>query len=482
MPVESAVPQSPGWWLRRLGRRLAEDRDRLDMLWSYYSGRHPLPQVPGLRNEEYQRWMRNARANWVELVVESLRERLAVVGFRVGDEGPEGDREADTIWQRNQLDAESGLVHQAALVFGRAYVLVGVDPYGTGRQALVTPEHPTEAVTEGTPGHPRRRAAGLKVWRDDWTGRYRASLYLPEAIYQFTSDKDNVTWLTGDQKLVPWTLDTQMPNPFGAVPLVPFRNKRTMLTEGSGEFESVIDIQDRINASLINLISAMRYGAFRQRWAVGLETDKDPITGQNIEPFKLDIRKLWSVPATDVTFGEFTETRLEGYIQAAREGVKDLAAITRTPPHYLLGEVVNATGDALKAAETGLVSKALDRQTHWGESWEEVMRLAGKVEGIPALADSDSSETLWRDPESRSMAELADAALKLKTIGFPFRNLAARMGETPQEIERMVADKAAEDLLRPQPPMLPQFQAPGQQPALPPGQQPDEEQNAQAQR
>jgi hypothetical protein len=38
----------------------------------------------------------------------------------------------------------------------------------------------------------------------------------------------------------------------------------------------------------------MKYGAFRQRWAAGLEVDEDPITGQKIQPFKLDIKSLWT--------------------------------------------------------------------------------------------------------------------------------------------------------------------------------------------
>jgi hypothetical protein len=122
--------------------------------------------------------------------------------------------------------------------------------------------------------------------------------------------------------------------------------------------------------------------------------------------------------------------------------VQDLAAISRTPPHYLIGAVVNVSGDALKAAETGLVSKVRDRQRNFGESWEQTMRLAFRVLGDEAKAKAFTAETIWRDPESRSVAELADAAVKKSTAGVPWRQRMEDMQYTPTQIARMEVDRA----------------------------------------
>jgi hypothetical protein len=236
------------------------------------------------------------------------------------------------------------------------------------------------------------------------------------------------------------------PNPLGVVPLVPFINRRNRRPEGFAEHEDVLSIQNRINLSLINLIAAMKYGAFRQRYAAGLEVDEDPITGKAIEPFKLDIRKLWTTADPDVRFGEFEATDLRPYIAAVESAVQDLAAISRTPPHYLLGQVVNVSGDALKAAETGLVSKVRDRQRNFGESWEAVMRLSFKILGDEQRANAYDAETVWRDPESRTVSELADAAVKKQAAGVPWRQRMEDLGYTPAEIARMDVDRASDAL------------------------------------
>src|SRR5690606_33167991 len=59
-----------------------------------------------------------------------------------------------------------------------------------------------------------------------------------------------------------------------------------------------------------------------------------------------------------------------------------------------------------------------------------------------ALAKGDESlaravaggRVLWADAESRSQAQLSDALMKLKQIGFPFEFLALRFGLTPTEV------------------------------------------------
>jgi hypothetical protein len=282
-----------------------------------------------------------------------------------------------------------------------------------------------------------------------------------------------VAW---DALALPNTDDGFEANPLGVVPLVPFINRRNRRPEGFAEHEDVLSIQNRINLSLINLIAAMKYGAFRQRWAAGLEVDEDPVTGAKIQPFQLDIRKLWTTDNHDVKFGEFDATDLRPYIAAVESAVQDLAAISRTPPHYLLGQVVNVSGDALKAAETGLVSKVRDRQRNFGESWEQVMRLAFKVLGDEQRATAYDAETVWRDPESRSIAELADAAVKKQAAGVPWRQRMEDMQYTPAEIARMEIDRASDALNAtpaqdPQPISL-QAARDAKQQQLPPGQQP----------
>jgi hypothetical protein len=136
----------------------------------------------------------------------------------------------------------------------------------------------------------------------------------------------------------------------------------------------------------------------------------------------------------DAKFGEFDVTDLNNYVHAIEMLVQHLAAQTSTPPHYLLGQVVNASGDALKAAEAALTRKVVAKQDDFAEGYEDAMRLAFRVEGN-AKAGEVKAETLWRDAEVRTEGERVDALVKMRTLGVPLEALWARWGATPQEIE-----------------------------------------------
>jgi hypothetical protein len=465
VPIDASKVESPGWWLQRLGKQLLDERPDsrdedgettpgLDTLKKYAENKAPLPHVPGIDPREVAEWMKDARTNWTSLVIDSPTERLGVDGFRFGGSDDDGDsaksadEEANRVWQENSMDADSDLVHYGALSQRRAFVLV---EKGDDGRPVLTHETPRQVAVEHAQGNRRKLAAGLKMWRDDWTGQTRATLWTPETVYDFTTKSETPTFsgraatLRGwDAFALPNARDGERTNDLQLVPFVPFINRRNRRPEGFAEHEDVLSIQNRINLSLINLIAAMKYGAFRQRWAAGLEVDEDPVTGQKIQPFQLDIRKLWTTEDPETRFGEFASTDLVPYVRAVEAGVQDLAAISRTPPHYLIGAVVNVSGDALKAAETGLVAKVLDRQRNFGESWEAVMRLAFRVLGDEKRATAYDAETVWRDPESRSISELADAAVKKSSAGVPWRQRMEDMGYTPAEIGRMEVDRAAD--------------------------------------
>ncbi len=460
MAVDTSVPQSPGWWLARLGYKILAERDELETLWKYAIGNPNLPDVPGLSPGEVRDWMSVARANWAGLVIDAPAERMGVEGFRFGKGDAESaktaDADANRIWQENHLDADSDLVHYGALSQRRAFVLVekGID----GRP-VITHETPRQMAVEYEPGSTRRLHAALKLWYDDWTGETKATLWLTDRVYYFTSRRVDPVFPTSPRSALRQWEATALPNspdgsavnPAGEPPVVVFTNRRSRRPDGFAEHEDVTTIQDRINLSLINLVAAMRYGAFRQRYAAGLVVDEDPLTGKKIQPYQLDIKTLWTTDNPDVKFGEFAATDLVPYVKAVESAVQDLAAISRTPPHYLLGQVVNVSGDALKAAETGLVSKVRDRCRNFGESWEAVMRMAFRILGDEARATAYDAETVWRDPESRSLAELADAGVKLGSAGVPWRQRMERLQYTPKEIERMEVDRAQDALLAPAP-------------------------------
>src|SRR5690606_23233167 len=129
-------------------------------------------------------------------------------------------------------------------------------------------------------------------------------------------------------------------------------------------------------------------------------------------------------------FGEFGVTDLGNYVGAIGMLIEHLSAQTRTPPHYLVGKVQNVSGDTLKAAETGLVSKVRGKLPFMGPAFGEAVSLA-----LPRRVN-ERIEPIWKDPESRSVGEVMDAGLKMQTLNVPDEAVWEFIGATPEQIAK----------------------------------------------
>lgn len=480
MPLDTATPLTPAWWLARLTKRLNEERKNVDTLDAYYRGDHPLPTMPEKFRPLFRVFQQQARSNYLALIVEATLERLRVGGFRVGDDA-QADDAAWTRWQAAHLDADSVHVHRHMLALRRGYVMVGRHPRRDG--ILITPEHPTQVITEAYPDDARDVRAALKLWEDDITGRLRANVFLPKGessdagyVLRFEGTRDSAADLLGSttptlllQLFREWRLIDSGPTGVDRVPIVPFTNRPDGKGGARGEFEDVLDVQNRINSTLFHRLVGEQFGSFRQKVILNYAFAEDD-AGNPIPPdLKHDPGSAWFLDSDGerpLSFHEFSQTDTSGLIAAVSTDIRDLAAITRTPPHYLLGGIVNSSGDALKAAETGLVAKVKERMLQAGESWEDVMRLAAELDGD--TTDLSQAEVVWSDPESRSIAELYDAAVKAKAADVPWRARMELLGKSPQEIDRLeaerISDAALEATMAPAPP------APGEEQGRTPSQ------------
>lgn len=453
--------RTPEQWRDVLLAELAARQPTLAERFAYYEGDHPLPRAPRAAREAYARFLRQSRSNWVQLVVDAVAERLQVVGFRFGKD-ESGDADAWAIWQANGFDADGELSQSDALTGGVSYVSVWPDdsnPVGVS----IAPEHPLQTIVAFDPRRRRRRLASAKVWVE--FARWMCWIATPEESVVYSAAAGGV--IDAGAAVLPgsWEIVDEGPNPIGEVPVIelrPWPRTRPLLPgeiPGRSEMDGVIDIQNRINTTTFDRMVASAYASFRQRWATGLDVPNrrdpqtgdemvDPVTGLPIpvSPFDVAVDRLWTAEDPGVRFGEFGESELTGYIKASTADIEQLAAITRTPPHYLLGSIVNASGDALKAAETGLVSKVRRRAAHIGEGWEDVMRLAFTAQGDARAVDV-GAEVIWADFETRSEGERVDALTKMASLGVPRPVLWQRWGASPQEIARWRAMAAEEALM-----------------------------------
>lgn len=446
----SAAEQGSGeWWRDRLLARIEAERPELERLSDYYEGRHPLAFATSKYREAFGRLLKPLRDDWMQIVVDAAVERLTVDGFRFGEAGEDGDRDAWSIWQANSLDARSVMAHTEAVKLGRAYLVTG--PGEAGEPPRIITEHPLRAAVEEDPARPDHRLAGLQRFVDPF-GVEHCIVWTPEARWEWTRSAT-----TRQPQEAPvagaWELVSEGENPVGRVPIVALPNRPSLSRpEGRSDLAGVIPLQDAVNKLIADLMVASEFSAFRQRWATGIEIPTDPESGEALaDQWISAISRVWTVEDEGAKFGEFSATDLRNYTEATETLIRHIAAQTRTPPHYLLGEVINTSAEALKAAEAGLVSRVRMKQLGMGDGWEEAMRLAFAWQGDLERAADKAAEVIWRDPETRTQAETVDAATKLATLGVPREALWARIpGVTPQMITRwraMAAQEAREAAL-----------------------------------
>lgn len=469
------VPESSEWWIKRLQDKLDARAPRLKLYDSYYNGQHRLRYATKRYREAFGGLFDQFSDNFCALVCDSVEERLNVEGFRLGSNRDErADQDAWRIWQVNQLDAESQLAHTEALVKQVTYLHVSpfVADWEDDKTPSIVVEDPLECIVEtDTRNH---RQVGMKRWSDLEAGYIYINLYFPDRVEKYRSAEqlkvagpiDVSRWMRREVDNEDWPL--LYPAGFDQVPLVPLVNRaRLGDRDGRSEIADVIPIQNGINKLVADMFVASEYAAYRQRYAINLETEVDT-EGNHKAPFQAGLDRLWTVPpgdddAKDVQFGEFSVADLSQYTGAIEMLIQHVASITRTPPHYLMGQMgTMPSGESLKSTETGLVAKAHRKMRHFGESWEEAIRLAFLALG-DARAQVLDSETIWRDPESRTEAEHVDALLKLRSLGVPLEQLWEDQGYTPQQIERfrpMLEEEARLDAVRVTPAAPPEPPAP----------------------
>lgn len=421
-------PETPLDWIVYLEGKLNSQRAAGRKYLDYYDSENKALQYAQAKfSEIFGGMFTGWRDNFCPLIVDSISERLRVQGFRMGPDEP-ADKDATEIWQRSFMDAESNATHIDALVQGTSSVIVWGDK---DDNPTITPESANEVVVQYKPGSRRLLEAALKKYDDDWGGEY-VTLWTEKTI--FTSERR-----ADGQK---WSEPKSVSNPLKMVPVVPLNNRTRLRMEPHSELAAIIPIQDAINKVAADAIVASEFAAFPQRILSGVEPLPEDATDTEVaqarqEAIKAYIDRILTLDNPDARWGQFEAADLGNYVQLIDMLVQHMASQSRVPFHYfLLNGNAAPSGEAITAAEAGLVAKAKERMLHFGESWETAMRLAFLIKGDKAKAEAWSAEVIWDDPEYRSKASLADSLLKMKELGVPEAQLQEEYGYTPPQIQR----------------------------------------------
>jgi hypothetical protein len=445
---------------KELDRRVARHR----AIEPYYENdRDDLVLPPAITQARltkvYRYLMPVAEAPWGSLVVDSKLDRLEVSGIQDDDE--DVANAVWDVWQDCYMDSESKLAHSSALLDGRAFATVWPDP-DTGKPDIALDDC-TQMIVQYAEGSRHKRVAALRRWQEggDYVsdanynpgtmfssettyagGQKFATLYRPEGIYKFrgATKQEIATGLAGGSEWLPryvdsesWPLENLLAPEVPVVELaVNRRLKPGPFPHARGEFAHCTGLIDRINLlTFLGLVVAFWQG-FPLRGVIGdkirrevLKDDDgnvilDPSTGKEATavkaPFDAHPDAIWQI--------ENPEAKIQQFDAADRKNLSvfaeldQLAVITKTPRHYFPLEqgMSNLSADAIVASEGGMLAAVTGHKSTLGEGWEEVLRLAGRLLDKPVQL-SQKAEMEWKKHDSRSLAESADAFVKLTGSG-----------------------------------------------------------------
>jgi hypothetical protein len=449
---------SPASLAKELLAILDRDGARIQRIDDYMHGEHDDPYMPPQADDEYRLLAKRAVSNWMPLLIGTPAQALYVDGYRPGTKAsglPSASSSTSgqwSHWQRSRMDARQAAVYRGALGYGHSFVLTEKTKKGVMSKGLSAKR--TAALFED-PANDETPYAAITVVskpRGETPGKARLFDGKREYAVTFKSYTDADSIRVGGGKL------------HGATECPVTRFAASVDLEGRtiGVVEPMIPLQNRINQTIFDLLVAQTYTSHEVRYVTGMApplqmemldengmVTTDPTLAVDSRP-KLDpagnpipaainhnARRFLFAEDPDVKFGSLPAGPIGSLIDSVDMSIRHLAAVSQTPPHHLLGQIANLSAEALLAAETALSRKITEFQSIFGEAWERVFRLAAELEGNTAEQEDFSGEVQWRDMESRSLAQAADALGKLADqLGIPKRGLWKRVpGITQTEYE-----------------------------------------------
>jgi hypothetical protein len=449
---------SPASLAKELLAILDRDGARIQRIDDYMHGEHDDPYMPPQADDEYRLLAKRAVSNWMPLLIGTPAQALYVDGYRPGTKASGLPSTSSSTsgqwshWQRSRMDARQAAVYRGALGYGHSFVLTEKTKKGVMSKGLSAKR--TAALFED-PANDETPYAAITVVskpRGETPGKARLFDGKREYAVSFKSYTDADSIRVGGGKL------------HGATECPVTRFAASVDLEGRtiGVVEPMIPLQNRINQTIFDLLVAQTYTSHEVRYVTGMApplqmemldengmVTTDPTLAVDSRP-KLDpagnpipaainhnARRFLFAEDPDVKFGSLPAGPIGSLIDSVDMSIRHLAAVSQTPPHHLLGQIANLSAEALLAAETALSRKITEFQSIFGEAWERVFRLAAELEGNTAEQEDFSGEVQWRDMESRSLAQAADALGKLADqLGIPKRGLWKRVpGITQTEYE-----------------------------------------------
>jgi hypothetical protein len=442
-------------WILWAQEAFDDHQEQYEKYEDYYLGEHELEFSTERWKEIFGTIFEEFADNWCGVVVDAVDERIRIVGWDSADKGV--GKSADECWKDTELmlPREALDLHKQALVKGDGY-LTPWPKAGTTNEPEVFYNDALEVEVLYDSSNRRKIARAVKKWTD-LDGMHHLRVYTPDHIEYYRAPSEfpgadafarsmlilSIT-RSGIQQLGWEVEEPDLPNPYGVVPVIHFKNK-PFGTHGVSELKSVIPIQNAVNKTLMDMMIASEFGGFPQMWMSG--------SGHPADGWKAGANRIWATTDPNAKFGNFATADLRNFVFEVQELVAHIAKITQTPMHYLRTSGDMPSGEALKTAESGLVHKCEKKAEYWKWDWAYAMNfiLTIKNDGVkpPALAFP-----VFDNFETRHDLEQAQTAQLKALLGVPLAQvLREHFGYTDEQIKsfidanQMVASQVLQQVL-----------------------------------
>lgn len=374
----------PGW---------QQQRRTLDVIdkWHRWEPDALRDKIPNYATSEHRNLAKISETPFLSLVVTTVAQQLVAETFRSA-RGVEMDKMI-APWLRNRMHSRQRAVYRGALAYGYSYATAMPGDSG--------------AVIRGR--SPRDLYA---VYGDVVEDEYPMYYLLVKGGHKYVVDEEAVYILGDDNGRVEYIEDRR--HNAGVAPAVRYSNQIDLEGRTPGEVEPYVQVAARIDKTTYDRMVNQHFNSWKVRTATGLDMPTDPADRERV---KLLLRQGDILTGEEgVQFGTLDETSSDSLIKATDEDVKLLAVVTQTPVHALTGDLVNLSADAIAESRAMADLKVNERKVGFGDSNEQLLRLAAHIEGRAEDAADFSLRTDWADLQSRSMSQAADALGKMATM------------------------------------------------------------------
>lgn len=414
------------------------------------AGKLFIPNRGQAGTEEYNDLGERSYTPWLPLIVTALVQTMFVEGVNLPDGDSDEILDVWKVWKRNGWDAKQISLYRDQFTHGTAFglSLPGTDPM-TGQPMPVL-----EAVSA------RKMAAFYATESDEYPYFViKAERYYGEREWGWDVeliDETEVHYIAcrgdGEQRK-DWFYRDYSTHGTGVTPVSRYVNMIDLDGRATSEIEPLIPIAKRIDQTEFDRLIVQRFGAWKVRYITGLVKPANMTEEQHVQGLlKLKVNDFLALEGEKTNVGTLDETQLDGFIKARDADIRDLSAVSQTPPHHMLGLASNMQPESLAAVNANLVNKSFERKVGTAQSHSRLLRCSAKQMGNRREMTAYEMKMRWKDTETRSLAQAADALGKLATqLKVPVEMLWRRIPDwsdfDSQEAKRLVESGAFDRLM-----------------------------------